>query len=80
MTEALLVILAIELGIIILGIVGIFGLDTLALFQRNKSEGNRTLRILTPEEILAHGMDPKDFLNPTPKVPGAVEAKSGQYL
>ena len=81
MTDTLLVILAIELGLILLAMVGIFGLDTYAIFQRNKSEGTRTLRILTPEELIAHGMDPKDFMNPAVKAPGAVEAKaSGQYL
>ena len=82
MTEALLVILAIELGLILLAMVGIFGLDTFAIFQRNKSEGNRTLRILTPEELIAHGMDPKDFMNPgSPKTPVAGDAKAaGQYL
>jgi hypothetical protein len=81
MTDALLIILAIELGLILFAMVGIFGLDTLALFQRNRSEGTRTLRVMTPEELIAAGLNPKDFMNPTAKVPGAVEAAaSGQYL
>lgn len=82
MTETLLVILAIELGLILFAMVGIFGLDTFAIFQRNQSEGTRTLRLMTPEELVAHGMDPKEFMNAsTAKAPGAVEAaSSGQYL
>lgn len=82
MTDTLLVILAIELGFILLAMVGIFGLDTFAIFQRNRAEsgGNRTMRIMTPEELIAAGLNPKDFMNPTAEVPGAVKAAAGQYL
>jgi len=82
MQETLLAILAIELGFILFAMVGIFGLDTYAIHQRNKAEGgNRTLRILTPEELIAHGMDPKEFMNPVSvKPPTTVDTQSGQYL
>ena len=81
MQELLLTILAIELGLVLLGVVAVFGLDAYALILRGKeSQRSGTLRILTQEEMLAHGLNPKDYLNPTPPVPGAVEAKAGQYL
>ena len=83
MTDIVLGIIAAELGFLLMCVVGIFVLDVYALHLRGKepTQGSRTMRIMTPEELVAAGLDPKDFLNPTAKAPGAVEAAaSGQYL
>ena len=65
-------IIAAELGLILLGMVAIFGLELFAMVQRNKKDNMPLLRLLTPEEIKAHGLD-------KPEVLDAVN-KSGQYL
>ena len=84
MTDIFLGIIAAELGFMVMCVVGIFTLDTFAIFQRNRADKcvNGTLRVLTPEEMIANGLDPKNFMNPTSSAPGAVGAQvgSGQYL
>jgi hypothetical protein len=81
MTETLLIILAIELGAIFFAMVGIFALETYALYQRSKEDrmGHGGLHIMTREEALAHGLNPKEFMNGA-KIEPLPVAAIGQYL
>lgn len=84
MTETLITILAIELGVIIFAMTCIFALETWAMILRsreqthNHSEGR--LRILSPEELMERGIDPRQFGNPGKPVETIPTAVSGQYL
>ncbi len=81
MNETLLTILAIELGAIFFAMVGIFALETYTLFLRSKEDhaGHGGLRVVSPEELIAHGLNPKDFINGA-KIESIPVAASGQYL
>lgn len=83
MTDTLLTVLAIELGAILFAMVGIFALETWAMILRareqNHNHGGGSLRILSPEELIERGFDPRQFSNP-PKPVEPVSAQAGQYL
>lgn len=75
MTEALMLILAIELGIIILGAVGIFSLEAYALYIRSQQDKEAPL-FKIPLSMLG---DP--HAHPTTKASDVVPVSdNGQYL
>ena len=69
MQETLLAIIAAELGLVLVGVVGFFGLEVYALHMARKTP---KLQLLTRDELAAHGVNIP--------IEAPLREEQGQYL